>query len=176
MRPFTRRRLTDTSDTTRGGSYPDRRRPALSTASAGFDDGPALPSPQNDASDWPNESSSYGTTPAIRKDDWADSSVDGGFQSTNTNPDYQLPSISYREDDAQPPGFSGWNSGEETSAFGEGGTDSSNKKFFPLVLSWVLLTCSGVGNAFLLLSYYDVRHKYLGVVHDSPRRRDRYDD
>ena len=162
-------------DTTRGGNYSDRRPPALNTASTGNNDGPSLNYPQNDGSGWPNESSPQTTAPAIRKD-MVDSSVDGGFRSTNTNPDYQLPSISYQDDNPQPAGFSGWNSDDETSAFGDGGTGPNNKTVFPLVLSWVLLTSSGVGNAYLLLSYYDVRNKYRGVVHGSPRRRDRYDD
>jgi len=47
---------------------------------------------------------------------------------------------------------------------------------FPLLLSWVLLTGSGAGNALLWWSYLDVRNKYRGMVQGTPSRRDRYDD
>ncbi|NOY40715.1 MAG: hypothetical protein GXP26_02605 [Planctomycetes bacterium] len=38
---------------------------------------------------------------------------------------------------------------------------------FSLVLSWVLLCSSGFGNVYLLWNYFDVRHKYRGLVHNT---------
>lgn len=52
----------------------------------------------------------------------------------------------------------------------------NNSTVFPLVLSWVLLGGSVIGNFFQWWSYLDVRSKYRGVVHGAPVRRDRFDD
>ncbi len=41
---------------------------------------------------------------------------------------------------------------------------------FALVLSWVLLSGSMFGNVYLVWNYFDVRHKYRGLVHDSRER------
>ncbi len=51
-------------------------------------------------------------------------------------------------------------------------TGSSPAPFFPLVLSWVLLSGSGVGNAYLLWSYFDVRNKYRDLADDLRRERE----
>lgn len=45
---------------------------------------------------------------------------------------------------------------------------------FPLLLSWVLLSGSGAGNLYLLWSFWDVRNKYRGLVHNARGSSGRY--
>ena len=167
--------------------YPQKNpdnRPRLSeydTASYG-QDGPALqpPAQQNADADWPTRETYPSSSPSISAPSihagMIDSPAGGPFnanRNANSNPapashePYEDPSRDYR-----------WNDyGANLSDGGtDGGPDSDNKTLFPLLLSWVLLSGSGAGNAYLWWSYLDVRHKYRGVVHGSPRSRDRYDD
>ncbi len=168
-----------------GNGYAERRQQGFNTASTdygdkadnGFDDGPALGSPRNDYRDWSGDPTSSQTQSPTIYNDRPDPQSDRSFQSANSNPSYQLPATIH-ENQPRETEQNGWNWGQDRydSNLSDEGTGSNNKTVFPLVLSWVLLTSSGVGNAYLLLSYYDVRNKYRGMVHGSPRRRDRYDD
>ena len=165
------------------GNNPNNRPrlPEYDTASFG-QDGPALqpPAQQNADSGWPSRETYPSSAPSISAPSIHAGMIDppggGAFNSNrnaNSNPapainePYEDPSRDYR-----------WNDyGTNLSDGGtDGGPDSDNKTLFPLLLSWVLLSGSGAGNAYLWWSYLDVRHKYRGVVHGSPRRRDRYDD
>jgi len=45
--------------------------------------------------------------------------------------------------------------------------EDPGRSVFPLVLSWVLLSGSGAGNLYLFWSFWDVRNKYRGLVHNA---------
>ncbi len=49
--------------------------------------------------------------------------------------------------------------------------NEGNRSVFPMILSWVLLSGSGLGNVYLFWSYMDVRSKYRGVVHNARSAR-----
>jgi len=67
-----------------------------------------------------------------------------------------------------------WNTKEETPAQEREPAPSASEStsVFPLILSWVLLSGSGVGNLFLFWNYLDVRNKYRDLVYESSRKGD----
>jgi len=46
-------------------------------------------------------------------------------------------------------------------------SEDSPRAVFPLLLSWVLLSGSAFGNVYLIWSFWDVRNKYRGLVHNA---------
>ncbi len=140
---------------------------------------------------WPSNA----RTPAITRDmlkQSVDQPVDGGMATNgnargyreqtsarppfNTQPVGTQPTttqnLNAQNLNTQPRDF-GWGNGSYT---GNDPNSTGGKTLFPLLLSWVLLSGSGAGNLYLFWSYLDVRHKYHGMVHGAPSRRDRYDD
>jgi len=165
----------------RNGHDLANRQPERNSSNDGFG-GPQFPpsqtqpvsqpaSLQNANTNWPNNRPS---TPEIRKD-MMDRPTGYDTQTESNHQDYQQqtvarPPIDNPPLDTQPRDYR-WNQNANNDI-----TDSQNAPVFPLLLSWVLLTGSVVSNIYLGWSYFDVRSKYRGVVHGSPRRRDRYDD
>ncbi len=163
-------------------NYDGNQQPGFNTASSGTS-GPKFPvsathstpqqlnSQQDGDTHWSNQSPRQPSTPEITKHmlEETASNKQGfqqqkfGGQAFNTQGPETTPSNSE------------WNQNGFNTA-DNNNSPSKSDPVFPLLLSWVLLTGSGVGNAYLWLSYLDVRNKYRGVVHGSPGRRDRYDD
>ena len=116
----------------------------------GYLDGPDFPGTESQKISTQNRDSDWhsrSTPPEIRKH-----MVD--------SPDSQSENYPYRND----------------ASYDDQNSTPKSDTLFPLLLSWVLLSGSGAGNAYLWWSYLDVRNKYRGMVHGSPRRRDRYED
>lgn len=131
------------------------------------------PDRQNGNGTWPASP----TTPAITAEMMHQPASSNNLQTASSTQGYQQQTAARQPLGSQSvgaqPGVFGSGQGNNYAA---GSTESSNKSLFPLLLSWVLLSGSGAGNLYLFWSYLDVRSKYQGVVHGSPRRRDRYDD
>ena len=168
--------------------YADNRQPAVDNTTNGRPtggeiQGPQFPTMGSQQPAQPNGDSTW-APPAITRD-MLDAPAGGRVQTTSGN---QQQTTARQNLDTQPHDF-GWDQGNGSNIDKRGidkrgmdgtgidGTDAQNDTtLFPLLLSWVLLSGSGAGNAYLWWSYLDVRSKYRGVVHGSPSRHGRYDD
>jgi len=69
----------------------------------------------------------------------------------------------------------GWdNASRRASDSSPSRNEDPTRTVFPLLLSWVLLSGSGAGNLYLLWSFWDVRNKYRGLVHNARGSSGRY--
>ncbi len=171
--------------------YPNNRQPRLSASSNGTE-GPQFPdagfsgtgsqpsSHHPDGTRWNN----HPATPEIRRDMMFEEPLGRGMQTANNSQGYQeqaaaRPPRSNRPLNTQPQDF-GRNQNRANTAYNsmtnENTGPNSNKSLFPVVLSWILLSGSVIGNLYLFMGYRDVRNKYQGVVHGNSGRRGRYDD
>ncbi|NOZ40635.1 MAG: hypothetical protein GXP24_10480 [Planctomycetes bacterium] len=157
---------------------PDNRQPQ-NTLGVGMD-GPQLLPLQTQPASQQNASTRWLTnqpaTPEIRKE-MLDQPASSGMQTASNEQDNQRQTVarqSYGNSpiDTQPRDYSQRQDSNNDLL----GNAPKSDPVFPLLLSWVLLTGSGAGNALLWWSYLDVRNKYRGVVQGTPSRRDRYDD
>jgi len=64
----------------------------------------------------------------------------------------------------------GWDNSQQTQPQQNQQQPHSSDSVFALLLSWVLLSGSVVGNVYLIWNYLDVRNKYRDVVHDASRK------
>lgn len=171
--------------------YPTNNQPEFKPTTVGTN-GPGFSAigsqqPSQPAADY--RRSNPPATPEIRRD--MIGNPDGNdLRTVSSSPGSQAQTAAGQLPDSQDPNAQtrdfGWNKNNSNTAnpnianpniANNEETDPKNSNtVFPLLLSWVLLSGSGVGNVYLFWSYLDVRHKYQDMVHDSPRRRDRYDD
>ncbi len=118
------------------------------------------------ASDRPAHTSS---APGISRD-MLERPADAALQTVGIQPTYPVSEPTPPQTSGQQPRASdfGWDNISQRSAAPANATnEGAPRAAFPLILSWVLLTGSGAGNIYLIWSFWDVRSKYRGLVHNA---------
>ncbi|MCA9232355.1 MAG: hypothetical protein KDA57_17030, partial [Planctomycetales bacterium] len=150
-----------------GPSFPaNEGNPSPALASSGQGNQPAT---QGNGAPWPVGNSS---APEIRSE-MLDQPIDSDLQTVGTQPASQASSGAPTSNQPTRASDFGWDTSSMQSNSPSNNGTNSPTNVFPLVLSWVLLSGSGAGNLYLLWSFWDVRNKYRGLVHNA-RGSNRY--